>query len=194
MSINSEFLQNETKKNTESGYIEQEAQKINIFGTKFDKVGLIINIIALILWILIWQITGLFNVKCGVLLFFFFFVIILTLLFLWFERDEKIAYISEEENFVKSVREKSLVVFGVTLLFLIVFLYFNNFQITNKNLSDYLILTIANICILSAIISISIPNRASYFRISRMVTGMLYNTGIFLIITYLIKLYCEKVN
>jgi hypothetical protein len=194
MSINSEFLQNETKKNTESGYIEQEAPKINIFGTKFDKVGLIINIIALILWILIWKITGLFNVKCSVLLFFFFFVIILRLLFLWLERDEKIAYISEEEGFYKSIKEKSLVVFGATLLLLIVVLYFNNFKINKENISNYLVLAIANICILLSIVSLSVPNRASNFRTIRILNGMLYNTGCFLIIAYLIKLYCEKVN
>jgi hypothetical protein len=192
MSINSEFLQEENKKDTETGYIEKEATKLNIFGIKFDKVGLIVNIFALILWIFIWKITGLFNVKCNILLFFFFFVIGLRLLFLFFEKDEKIAYISEEEAFYKSIKEKSLVVFGVTLLLLIVLLYFNNFQINQQNLSNYLILAIANICILLSIVSLSIPNKASNFRTIRMVNGMLYNTGCFLIIAYLIKLYCDR--
>jgi hypothetical protein len=192
MSINAQFLKSQNINDTESGYVEKESEKLYIFGIKFDKVSLIVHIIGIILWILIWKISGLFSVNCSILLIFFFFVIILMCIFVWLQKDEKIAYISQEEFFAKANRERSLVIFGSTILLLIVLLYKNNFIIDNNNITDFMIIAIANSLILLSLISYQIPNRADKFRTVRTINGMLYNNACFLIIAYFIKLYCSK--
>lgn len=189
--INQEFLESEKTKNLETDFIEKEANKLYIFGIKFDLIGLIVNIVAILMWILIWKYTGLFKLNCLILNLFFIVIIIFRIIQLYLEKDEKTAYITEEQAFVKNVREMSLVVFGATMLLITALLYADNFKINPEKKNNYIILAIVNILLILSIISLSIPNKANYFRALRISRGMLYNTACFMLITFFLKFSCN---
>lgn len=189
--INQEFLESEKTKNLETDFIEKEANKLYIFGIKFDLIGLIVNIVAILMWILIWKYSSLLKLNCLLLNIFFVIIIIFRLVQLYLEKDEKTAYITEEEAFVKNVREMSLVVFGATMLLVTALLYADNFKINTEKKTNYVILAIVNILLILSIISLSIPNKANYFRALRISRGMLYNTACFMLITFFLKFFCN---
>lgn len=190
--LNQEFLEEERNKTLETDFIEKEGAKLYIFGMKFDQVGLIVNVVAILLWFFIWKYCGLFKLNCKILNVFFVLIVIFRLVQLYVEKDEKTAYITEEQAFVKNVREMSLVVFGATMLLVTVLLYQDNFVITESKRINYLILSIVNILLILSIIALSIPNKANYFRALRIGRGMLYNTACFMLITFFLKFLCKN--
>uniref|UniRef100_A0A6C0CXM4 Uncharacterized protein n=1 Tax=viral metagenome TaxID=1070528 RepID=A0A6C0CXM4_9ZZZZ len=192
MDNNNKFIQSQSNI-LESDFVEKEGPKVYIFGIKFDQVGLITCILAIIIWIVIFQITGLYNssVPNKIL---FYGVIVFWIVQLILEKEEKTAYITQEEETLNNVREISLVTFGSTMLLMSILLYSDKFTINDSNKNNYLILMIVNILLIASLISVSIPNKADNFRTLRMVRILFLDTGFYVLIAFLLKFLSNKIK
>jgi hypothetical protein len=192
MDNNNKFIQSQSNI-LESDFVEKEGPKVYIFGIKFDQVGLITCILAIIIWIVIFQITGLYNssVPNKIL---FYGVIVFWIVQLILEKEEKTAYITQEQGTLNNVREISLVTFGSTMLLMSILLYSDKFTINDSNKNNYLILMIVNILLIASLISVSIPNKADNFRTLRMVRILFLDTGFYVLIAFLLKFLSNKIK
>ena len=192
MDNNNKFIQSQSNI-LESDFVEKEGPKLYIFGIKFDKIGLITSILAIVLWIIIFNITGLYNSSIANKILFYG-VIVFWIVQLILERDEKTAYITQEEGTLNNVREISLVVFGSTMLLMTILLYFDKFTINDSNKNNYLILIIVNILLIASLLLVSIPNKADNFRTLRMVRILFLDTGFYVLIAFLLKFLSSKIK
>lgn len=181
MNNNQEFIKSQIDLNKD--YVEKEESQINIFKLKIDTDIFILTIISIILWSVLYISLKLYN-KCLILNIYFYFIIFLFVIFMLIGKNEQTSYITDEEEMLNYALFRSAVIFGISLLLLCIVIY-------KQNKSNYLIIGIINILLLLSMLKISWAKSAYSYHIETRFDNILFNISLFLLIAFLLKLYCN---